>query len=116
MLTFVDVSLGLGTVRLVMRHDIDFPAHPGSVIVIDTWLSLRVRLGSYNARTGQVIFADVTRSRRVVSGNGFNVLGNTAQWVGNGVLDVCLAVESVVAAERIVDPPFRVWFGSCSRD
>lgn len=112
LLTFVDVSLGLGTVRLVMRHDIDFSAYPGSVIVIDSRLSLRVRLGSYNARTGQVIFADVTRSRRVVSGHGFNVLGNTAQGVGDGVLDVRLAVESVVAAERIVDPLFRVWFGS----
>lgn len=50
---------------------------------------------------------DITRSRRVVSGHGFNVLGNTAQGVGDGVLDVRLAVESVVAAERIVDPLFR---------
>lgn len=48
---------------------------------------------------------DVTGSRRVVSGHGFNVPGNTAQRVGDGVLDVRLAVELVVVAEWIIDPP-----------
>lgn len=56
-LTFLDVGLGLAAVRLIVRHDIDFPAHPGGVIVIDPRLGLRVRLGSDNARTGQVVFA-----------------------------------------------------------
>lgn len=61
---FLNVSLGLGTIRTIVGHDIDVLAHPGRVVVIDSWLGLRVRLGSDNARTGQVIFAifiDVVR-------------------------------------------------------
>lgn len=57
LLTFVDVRLGLAAVRAIVRHDIDLATHPGRVIVIDSGLSLRVRLRSNNARTGQVIFA-----------------------------------------------------------
>lgn len=47
---------------------------------------------------------DVARGGRMVSGHGFDVPGNTAQRVGDGVLDVRLAV--LMVAERIVDPPF----------
>lgn len=111
---FLDVSRGLAAVRLIVRHDVDISAHPGSVIVIDSWLALRVRLGSYNTRTRQMILADVTGSRRVVSGHGFNVPGNTAQRVGDGVLDVRLAVELVVVAEWIIDPPLGIWFDGWS--
>lgn len=48
---------------------------------------------------------DVAGSGRVVSGHGFDVPGNAAQRVGDGVLDVRLAVELVVVAERVVHPP-----------
>lgn len=64
LLTFLDVSRGLAAVRLIVRHDVDISAHPGSVIVIDSWLALRVRLGSYNTRTRQMILALLSGAKK----------------------------------------------------
>ena len=56
-LTFLHIGLGLGAVRLIVRHDVHILADLRGIVVIDTGLGLRVGLRANDARTGQMVLA-----------------------------------------------------------